>query len=167
MPDQALAPVPGGGVPIGSARFIPPLPAGIPILPGQVTAPRAARRRPVGLIFLLVLAGLAGFIWFGIRFLDTQNANRFKRIDDENALVLQAITPAMMRRAPRLTIIPVTLSGGPRLLQISFTVVHRNPGKPPSTCVFLNVLDPKTRAFINEISTTPCIAGLDYPIKQQ
>jgi len=115
------------------------------------------------------MVGMIGLVWFWSYLANhgDQRTEGFKRYDADNAAVLQAITPAMMRRAPRLTIVPVTLSSGPRLLEISFTVVHRNPGKPPSTCVFLNVLDPTTRAFIKEIATTPCIAGLDYPIKQQ
>jgi len=35
-------PVPGGGVPVRPARFVPPLPPGIPILPEQLKTARGA-----------------------------------------------------------------------------------------------------------------------------
>jgi hypothetical protein len=170
MSEQALAPIPGGGVPVTSARLIPPLPPGIGILPAaEVTAAKPAKRFPAGLLVLIIMVGLIGMVWFWSYVTNPAHlqASWVQQYDADNAAVLQAITPVMMRRAPRLTIVPVTLSSGPRLLEISFTVVHRQPGKPPSTCVFLNLLDPTTRARIKEITTTPCIAGLDYPIKQQ
>jgi len=160
---NSLAAAPAGRV--QSARFVPPLPPGIPILPGQVATPGAKSRLPVGLIILFVLAG---FGWFSISHsnrpaakLDRSNALS----DEDDRLILAAVTPAMMAHAPRWTRIPVTLLDGARTLQIEFTVVHRQPGKAPATCVWLGVLDPNSGARVDQ--RMPCVAGLDYLIQQQ
>jgi hypothetical protein len=160
---NSLAPAPAGRV--HSARFVPPLPPGIPILPGQVTTPGIKSRLPVGLVIILVLAGLG---WFSITHSNHQaaklNALNTQQ-DEDDRLILAAVTPAMMAHAPRWTRIPVTLSDGKRIIQIEFTVVHHQPGKAPATCVWLGVLDPITGARVDQ--KMPCVSGLDYLIQQQ
>ena len=158
----SLAPAPAGRV--HPARFVPPLPPGIPILPGQDTNPNTKRRLPVGLVILVVLAG---FGWFSI----THSRHQVTKLnalatqqDEDDRLILAAVTPAMMAHAPRWTRIPVTLSGGPRTLQIEFTVVHHER-KPLETCVWLGVLDPNSGARVDQ--RMPCVSGLDYLIQQQ
>ena len=160
---NSLASAPAGRV--HAARFVPPLPPGIPILPGQVTNPNIKSRLPVGLVILLVLAG---FGWFSVSHSNHQAAklDRSNALSDEDdRLILAAVTPAMMAHAPRWTRIPVTLSDGARTLQIEFTVVHHKPGKAPATCVWLGVLDPKSGARVDQ--RMPCVSGLDYLIQQQ
>jgi len=105
MPGQTLAPLPGG-MP-GAQRFVPPLPADIPILPGQVRGARAGRRVPVGLIILLVIAALVGLAWFSVW-----------RGDYDKNLINPLVTRAMVAHVPKGTRIPVTLWSGPRLLEI-------------------------------------------------
>src|ERR1700691_269837 len=114
----------------GSVRFVPPLPEGIPILPGQV---KARKSRPRGRIILLVLAGLVALIWFSVWYSDYDS----NRIDP-------VVTQAMFAHAPKGTRIPVTLWDGPRILQVEFAVVQYQSG--PTTCVTVSVLDPKTGA---------------------
>lgn len=158
----SLAPAPAGRV--HAARFVPPLPPGIPILPGQAKAVRAGSRLPLGLVILLALIGIA---WFSISHSNHQAAKLNKSIavaDDDDRLILAAVTPAMMARAPRWTRIPVTLSVGKRILQIEFTVVHHER-KPLETCVWLGVLDPNSGARVDQ--RMPCVSGLDYLIQQQ
>lgn len=159
---DALAPAPEGRV--HPQRFVPPLPPGISILPGQLTAAKAKRRVPAGLIILLVLVGLVALFWLNIRSSENRVADANKRREADDRAVLQAVTPAMMAHAPRMTRIPVTLSSGPRVLQIEFTVVHHER-KPLETCVWLGVLDPKTGARLDQ--KMPCVPGVDYLLKQQ
>jgi hypothetical protein len=110
-------------------------------------------------VALMALRGLS--IWHS----ESQSANLTKRRDDDDRIVLQAVTPALTAHAARWTRIPVGLADGQRLLQIEFTVVHHVRGKPPATCVWLGVLDPKTGARVDQ--KMPCIPGLDYLIQQQ
>ena len=63
-------------MPGGWPRAIPPLPAGIPILPGKLKL-RGKRRVPVGMILFLVLAGVVALIWFYVWYGDYDS----KRID--------------------------------------------------------------------------------------
>lgn len=116
---------------------------------------------------LVILLVLAAFGWFSITHSNHQAArlNSLNALSDEDdRLILAAVTPAMMAHAPRWTRIPVTLSRGPRILQIEFTVVHHER-KPLETCVWLGVLDAKTGARVDQ--RMPCVAGLDYLIQQQ
>ena len=157
---NSLAPPPGGRV--QPARFVPPLPPGVPILPERVKAAKAPWPRGASmLVVVFVLFGLVRFAWHS----NAPAANVTRLGNEDDRLVLLAVTPAMMAHAPRWTRIPVTLSGGARILQIDFTVVHHQPGKPPATCVWLGVLDPKTGARVDQ--RMPCVPGLDYLIKQQ
>jgi hypothetical protein len=152
MPEQTPAPLPGQGRLAGSQRFIPPLPAGIPILPGQVI--KAKRRVPVGLIVLLVIAALAGLIWFYVWYGDYDT----NRIDP-------LVTRAMVAHVPKGTRLPITLRGGPRILQIGRADVTYK-GITPTTCVYVTVLDPKTGAVDTKSQYVglTCIEGLRYPI---
>jgi hypothetical protein len=118
----------------------------------------------VALVMLLVLAW---FGWFSITHLSHQVAKLNALTTQQEAddrLILAAVTPAMMAHAARWTRIPVALSGGPRILQIEFTIVHHER-KPLETCVWLGVLDANTGARIDQ--KMPCISGLDYLIQQQ
>jgi hypothetical protein len=119
-------------------------------------------------VALVILAVLAGFGWFTISHSNRPAAKlgRWNALNDEDdRLILAAVTPAMMAHAPRWTRIPVTLSDGKRIIQIEFTVVHHQPGKAPATCVWLGVLDPITGARVDQ--KMPCVSGLDYLIQQQ
>lgn len=160
-----LVPVPGGNVPVRPARFIMPLPADIPIMPGEIKAAKPARRLPVGLILFLVVVVMAVLLRLAVSYDDYRNAKETKRMNDDNNLVLQAVTPAMLAHAPRGTRIPVTLSTGPRILQVEFSVVHYQSKTPPRTCVWLSVINPKTGA--RDTPEVPCIPGLAYEIKQK
>ena len=157
---SAIAPVPGRGGPLGPQRIVPPLPAGIPIMPGQATTSRAARRFPVGLIILLVFAGLGGLAWFNVWYSDYDT----QRIDP-------AVKRAILAHATKGTRIPVTLWSGPRILQIDFATVQVPPRVgldqgPPTTCVSYSVLDPKTGAQDNSsrYAHVSCIEGIAYRI---
>jgi hypothetical protein len=155
-----LTPSPAGR--LNPARIVPPLPSDIPILPGQVKARKW--HAPVGLIFLLVVLGLVALAWHNVSNPTNQTDKLNKQMEDDDRAVLQAVTPAMMAHAPRMTRIPVTLSDGPRILQIEFTVVHHER-KPLQTCVWLGVLDAKTGARVDQ--KMPCVPGVDYLLKQQ
>lgn len=141
-------------MPGGSQRIIPPLPAGIPILPGKLKAARGKRRVPVGMILFLVLAGVVALIWFYVWYGDYDS----KRID---ALV----TRAMVAHVPKGTRLPVTLWSGPRILQIGNANVTFQ-GMTPTTCVQVKLLDPKTGAqdTKSQYVGLTCIEGLRYPI---
>jgi hypothetical protein len=153
---------PSSGGRVNPARIVPALPSDIPILPGQVKARK--RRLPGGLIFLLVILGLVALSWHNVSNPTNQTDKLNKQMEDDDRAVLQAVTPAMIAHAPRMTRIPVTLSDGPRILQIEFTVVHHER-KPLQTCVWLGVLDPKTGARVDQ--KMPCVPGVDYVLKQQ
>ena len=165
-------PVPRGGGPVGSqqaksGRFIPPLPAGIPILPGQADASKTrARRLPVGLVLVLVLAVLIAvsrlFVWY--------SEYDGKRIDP-------AVRQAIFAHATKGTRIPVTLWSGPRILQIEHAMVQFAPTVvgsgsfahgPPTTCVGVSVLDPSTGAKDPkyQFGNLTCIEGIAYPISE-
>jgi hypothetical protein len=151
-----LAPAPGGRVTPG--RFIPPLPPGIPILPGQVRAAGGKRRLPAGLIILLIIVGLAALEWLKVWYSDYDT----NRIDP-------VVTQAMFAHAPKGTRIPVTLWGGPRILQIDFASVGYPAGSAPYTCVTVLVLDPRTGLTVSDpkyrLGNITCIEGLAYPIR--
>jgi hypothetical protein len=126
-----LAPSPVGRV--TPARFIPPLPTGIPILPEQFKAAKVKRRLPKGLIVVGVIVGLAALIWFRIYYSDYDQ----NRIDP-------VVAQALMAHVPKGTRLPVTLWSGPRILVIDLAFPNDQPGQAPSTCATLDVLDPKT-----------------------
>jgi hypothetical protein len=131
-----------------------PLPAGIPILPGKVKAAGAERRLPVGLIILLVIAGLAALEWFSI-----------SSSDDDKNRINPVVTRAMVAHAVKGTRLPVTLKGGPRILQIGNANVTYQ-GQTPTTCVQIKVLNAKTGAEDPKVNypNLTCIEGLKYPI---
>jgi hypothetical protein len=140
-------------------RFVPPLPAGIPILPGQV----AARRLPRGRIILLVLAGLVALIWF----------NSWRSGSNDDQRINAVVTQAMLARVSKRTRLPVTLRSGPRMLQIEYAIVQYPatpiggmPGGAPTTCAMVTVLDPKTGAKDPNYpyGNMTCIEGLSYRI---
>jgi hypothetical protein len=118
--------------------MVPPLPAGIPILPGQVASGKRARRVPAGLIVVLVLVGLGTLVWFK----DWYAAYDGKRIEP-------VMRQAMLAHATKGSRIPVKLWSGDRLLQIDFATVDYVPRIGlalgyPTTCVSFHVLDPAT-----------------------
>ena|ERR1700685_404254 len=114
-------------------RLVPQLPANIPILPG-----RKARRRPRGLVILLAFLGLAGLWALYWHFTSGESADQ-QQID-------AVMTKAMFAHVTRGTPIPVTLSSGPRILQIyDASVVYDSNGRP-TTFVGVIVFDPKTGA---------------------
>jgi hypothetical protein len=148
MSGQLVAPVPGGG------RIVPPLPAGISILPGQ--PPRAARRLPVRLIILLVLAGLGALEWFNVWYSDYDS----KRIDP-------VVTRAVLAHAPKGTRLPVTLFSGQRILELKFAFPSNQRGQAPNTCVTVDVLDPTTGAKDPKYPAgdSMCIEGVAITIR--
>jgi hypothetical protein len=131
-----------------------PLPAGIPILPGQIKPVRAKRPLPVGLIIVLVIVGLGVLLRLSISYSDDAR----DRID-------QAVTQAMVARVAKGTRLPITLRSGPRLLQIGNADVSYQ-GLNPTTCVQVKVLDAKTGAEDTKVNypNLTCIEGLKYPI---
>ena len=149
---SAITPVPGRGGPLGPQRMVPPLPAGIPIMPGQATAPRASRLRRR--IVLLGIAGAAALIWL-FQWYSSYDGKRIEAV----------VTPAMFAHAKFGTRLPVTLMGGPRILSIGSAYVE--PGVfPPVTCVGVYVYDPKTGAIDPSYRNQyfDCIKGLAYRI---
>jgi hypothetical protein len=160
MPGQTLASLPGGGRQAGAQRIIPPLPADIPILPGKLKAARGKRRVPAGLIVFVALAGLVALIWFSVWYGDYDS----KRIDP-------VVTRALLAHAKKGTLLPVTLWSGPRLLQIVYAFPNSQaaPGVPATTCVTLNVIDPKTGAKDTSAKyrsgAVTCIEGVAVTIR--
>jgi hypothetical protein len=152
MPGQIAAPHPGGRAP----RDIPPLPAGIPILPGQARAGAGRRRFPAWLIVLLVIAALGALEWFNIWYSDYDK----ERIDP-------VVTHALLAHVPKGTRLPVTLWSGPRILQIELAFPEYHPHEPPTTCVTLDVLDPNTGATDPKYpnGTARCIEGVAVTIR--
>lgn len=149
MAESAIAAVPGAG---GAARrVIPPLPPGIPILPGQAASGSRRSRKP---IVLLAIAAIAVLIWF----FRWYSAIDGKRID-------AVVTPAMYAHPTFGTRLPVTLMSGPRILSIGSSFVE--PGvAPPTTCVRVYVWDPKTGAQDPKFRSGyyDCISGFSYVI---
>jgi len=149
-----LAPAPEGRV--NPERFVPPLPPGISILPGQVKAPASTRRIPVWLIILLVIAALGALEWFNVWYSDYDK----DRIDP-------VVTQALLAHVPKGTRLPVTLWSGPRILQIDLAFPEYHRGEPPTTCVTLDVLDPNTGAKDPKYpsGTARCIDGVAVTIR--
>ena len=139
MMAHTLTAPPGGSNPYGQVRVVPPLPADIPILPGRV---RGKRRLHRGLVVVLVIVGLlVGRALVRDYYIHYMSYDE-KQID---AVVTQAVL-AHAHKGDRL---PVTLRGGPRLLQIGLVNVLRGQWAPngrPTTCVSVTVIDPKTGA---------------------
>ena len=134
----AIAPVPSGRGPVGPQRMVPPLPAGIPILPGQAASGKRARRWPVIPIILLLFPAL----WGLASLKDWYDAYDGKQI-------APAMRQALLAHATKGTRIPVKLRGGDRILQIDFATVNYVPRIGlalgyPTTCVSFHVLDPAT-----------------------
>ena len=89
---------------------------------------------PVGLIVLVVIAGLVALEWFNI-----SSSN-----DDKNRID-PVVTQAMFAHVAKGTGLPITLKSGPRVLQIGNANVTYQ-GQSPTTCVQVKILDPKTGA---------------------
>jgi hypothetical protein len=142
-----------GGGPVGPLRIVPPLPAGISILPGQVNAATGSRRSRKPIV-LLTIAAIAILIWV----FRWYSAIDGKRID-------AVVTPAMFAHVKFGTRLPVTLMSGPRILSIGSSFVE--PGvSPPTTCVGVYVWDPKTGAQDPSFRGQhfDCIEGFSYVI---
>ena len=151
------------GGPVEPPRFVPPLPAGIPILYGQA---RTRWRLPRGLVILLVLGAL-----FLYRLHNRHSSSGDERTDYQR--IDAVMTQAMLAHAPKGARIPVILASGPRFLQIEYAIVQYPqtriggmPGGSPTTCVMVTVLDPKTGAKDPnyESGNLTCIEGLAYRI---
>jgi len=142
------------GSAIAPQRFVPPLPAGISILPGRPA--RAARRLPLGLIILLLLAGLGALEWFNVWYSDYDS----KRIDP-------VVTRAVLAHAPKGTRLPVTLWSGQRILELKFAFPSNQRGQAPNTCVTVDVLDPTTGAKDPKYPAgdSMCIEGVAITIR--
>jgi hypothetical protein len=157
----SATPVPRGGGPAGPRRTVPALPAGIPMLPGQATAPRRARRGWIVLIVLLVLVGLASLPWF-----------KDHRSDYDRKRIEAAVRQAMFAHPTKGTRIPVKLWNGDRILRITFATVEYPPKigleqGPPTTCVSFDVLDANTGAKDMKYfqgGSVSCIEGMAYRI---
>jgi hypothetical protein len=133
-------------------RFVPALPPGLSILPGQVTASRSKGR--LRRIVLPGLAGLAVLIWL----FQWYSGYDGKRID-------AVVTPLMYQHVKFGTRLPVTLWSGPRILSIGSSFLE--PGvDPPTTCVSVYVYDPQTGAIDPSYRNQyfDCISGLSYVI---
>ena len=141
-------------MPVRPARFIPPLPADIPIMPGQrLRVGGAARRLPFGVILFLVVVVLGVLLWMAVSYSD----------HDKNQMD-SVMTRAMIAHVPKGTLLPVTLRDGARILQIVRADVTYK-GLTPTTCVWVTVLDPKTGTQDPKaIGNLTCIEGLKYPI---
>ena len=148
MPGQTFASVPA------ATRTVPPLPAGIPILPGRIKAAGAKRRLPVGLIVVLGIVGLFALLRLSISY-----------SDDAKDRINPVVTQAMVAHVAKGTRLPVTLRSGPRLLEIGNADVTYD-GLTPTTCVQVKVLDAKTGAEDTKVDypNLTCIEGLKYPI---
>jgi hypothetical protein len=151
MPGEFIGPASGGG-PVKPRFVVPPIPTGVPILPGYDRVPRFKRlvRRIVLALFALAASGF----WF----LHYYGAYDGKRID-------AIVTPAMYAHVKYGTRFKVTLWDGPRILSISSSFLE--PGvSPPTTCVSVYVYDPKTGRmdprYLNPYFD--CIEGLVYVI---
>lgn len=143
--------------------MVPPLPAGLPILPGQATVARSKRRSPVLLIVLaviLVFAGLYGRELFNAR-----------RVEYDWKLITPLVKQALLTHAAKGARFPLTLWSGPRILRIDFATVQVPPRRgldqaPPETCVSYTLFDPKTGAEDNSslYAHVSCINGIAYRI---
>jgi hypothetical protein len=152
MPGEFVGPASGGGGAVRPPFVVPPLPAGIPILPGYDTVPRL--KRLLRRIVLALIAVGAAWVWF----LHYYGAYDGKRID-------AIVTPAMFAHVKYGTRFKVTLWDGPRILSISSSFLE--PGvSPPTTCVSVYVYDPKTGAMDPRYRNSyfDCIEGLVYVI---
>ena len=149
---NVLAPAPEGRV--NPQRFVPPLPPGISILPGQIQAVKAKRKLPLGWIVVLGIIGLFVLLRLSISYSDDAR----DRIDS-------VVTQAMGAHVAKGTRLPVTLRSGPRLLQIGNADVSYQ-GLTPTTCVQVKVLDAKTGLEDTKVNypNLTCIEGLKYPI---
>jgi len=109
-----------------------PDPAGIYIPQAPV---KARKKLPMGRILLAVVAVLGGWMWFSSWYGD---------YDDKR--IKPVVTQALLAHATKGTRLPVTLWSGPRIIQIGTTLRANpvGPGQIPTTCVELDVLDPKT-----------------------
>ena len=157
-----LAPVPRGGGPRGPQRTVPALPAGIPMWPGQATAPKRVRRGWIIVIVLLVvLVRLASLPWL---------EDHRRQYDSER--IKAAMRQAIFAHATKGTRIPVKLWRGDRILRITFATVAYPPKigldqGPPTTCVSFDVLDPNTGAKDMKYfqgGSVSCIEGMAYRI---
>jgi hypothetical protein len=84
--------------------------------------------------------------------------------DHDKNQIDSVMTRAMIAHVPKGTLLPVTLRDGARILQVVRADV-KYQGQIPTTCVYVNVLDPKTGAQDPKaIGELTCIEGLKYPI---
>jgi hypothetical protein len=145
-------------------RFVPPLPANIPILPDQV---RRAKRSPR--FRLIIFLAVGALLLFRFHSCYSQHVDVQNDIQQINAVMTQA----MLTHPAKGARFPVTLSSGERILQINFawvqypyTPIGALPSGHPKTCVMVNVLDPKTgtKDPNYESGNMTCIEGLVYRI---
>ena len=128
-------------MPVAPERFIPPLPDGIPIVPVKAKAPKAKRRLPIRrIVFLLLLAGIGGLIWFRSWYVPHYDEQRMDPV----------VQQALVERAPKGTRLAVTLWSGPRILELESTRVYY-PNKVQLarggrvvTCGLVKVIDSAT-----------------------
>jgi hypothetical protein len=136
-------------------RFVPPLPAGIPITAGQAKARKSERRLTVGLVVLVLFLGLGALVWVGEWFSNYDP----QRID-------AVVRPAMFAHATFGTRLTATLWEGPRILSIGSSYVEEGVD-PPTTCVSAYIYDPRTGAMDHALyggQYIDCIPGLAYEI---
>jgi hypothetical protein len=145
MAEQVLTPMP-------QRRMIPQLPADIPIMPGEIKAAKA--RLPVGLIVFFVLVVLGVLLRMAVSYSDY----------DKNQIDPVVTRVMVAHVAKKGMLLPVWIHGGQRMLQIVRADV-KYQGIIPTTCVYVNVLDPKTGAQDPKaIGELTCIEGLKFPI---
>jgi hypothetical protein len=140
MSGSAIAPRNSG--PVRTQRFVPPLPAGIPILPGQEGA-GLTTKLPGGVIVLAIVVLVALLV------VSVNLAHRWlPRDSGEDAMTIENVMDSAMYEHPgKGARIPITLSNGPRILEIDSAVVrYFPPPQVPQTCISLTVLDPSTGA---------------------
>lgn len=155
MSGQMLAPVPGGGGPFRPQRMIPPLPPGIPILPGSGVAPRKRGRLPwviAALIAIFVLWRLGNFaIAYG----------------EQDQKTIDGTIRGMMRWKPKKgDRYMVSLHSGFRQIELEFSTVDPPAaiGEGPTTCVSFKLFDPGTGAEDRSYphAQVTCIKNMAY-----
>jgi hypothetical protein len=135
-------------------RFVPPLPQGVPIVPGLAKIRKRSRKWIVVMVIIAVVLGIYGVEWV---------LTWYSNIDGRRIEAI--VTPAMFAHAPFGTRLPVTLRDGPRILSIGTSYIE--PGViPQTTCVEVYIYYPNGALDRSE-SDGPyfdCIPGLAYEI---
>jgi len=140
---------------VAAKRYVPALPQGVPIAPGQAKAHKAETRLIVGVIAVVLLVGLGALVWV------------FDWYSDYDAQRIDAVVrPAMFAHATFGTRLTATLWEGPRILSIGSSYVEEGVD-PPTTCVSAYIYDPRTGAMDHALyggQYIDCIPGLAYEI---